>query len=167
VAAAGLLIGGLERWRWIGRALLALQDTTAQIRVRAAVALLMGFAALATGFGLEAILGAFLAGATISLLDRDRALTHQQFRTKLQAVGFGALIPYFFIATGMSPAAGLAAPGADRRAAPGHQPEHPDRRRVDRRQPRADPPGELPRPGRRRAGVSDRLPGYRRGPDGA
>lgn len=102
VAAAALLILGLERWRWIGRTLLALQDTTAQIRVRAAVALLMSFAALAAGFGLEAILGSFLAGATISLLDRDRAMTHQQFRTKLQAVGFGALIPFFFVATGMS-----------------------------------------------------------------
>ena len=102
VAAAALLIFGLERWRWIGRTLLALQDTTAQIRVRAAVALLMGFAALAAGFGLEAILGSFLAGATISLLDRDRAMTHQQFRTKLQAVGFGALIPFFFVSTGMS-----------------------------------------------------------------
>jgi Kef-type K+ transport system membrane component KefB len=104
VAAVALLIFGLERWRWIGRTLLALQDTTAQIRVRAAVALLMSFAALATGFGLEAILGSFGAGATISLLDRDRALTHQEFRTKLQAVGFGALIPFFFffVATGMS-----------------------------------------------------------------
>jgi Kef-type K+ transport system membrane component KefB len=70
--------------------------------VRAAVALLLSFAALATGFGLEAILGSFLAGATISLLDRDRALTHQEFHTKLEAVGFGALIPFFFIATGMS-----------------------------------------------------------------
>jgi Kef-type K+ transport system membrane component KefB len=47
VAAAGLLIFGLERWHWIGQTLLALQDTTAQIRVRAAVALLMSFAALA------------------------------------------------------------------------------------------------------------------------
>jgi Kef-type K+ transport system membrane component KefB len=102
VAAAALLILGLERWSWVGRALLALQDSTAQIRVRAAVALLMSFAALAAGFGLEAILGSFLAGATISLLDRDRALTHQQFRTKLQAVGFGTLIPFFFVSTGMS-----------------------------------------------------------------
>jgi Kef-type K+ transport system membrane component KefB len=102
VAAAALLILGLEQWRWIGRTLLALQDTTAQIRIRASVALLMGFAALAAGFGLEAILGSFLAGATISLLDRDRAMTHQQFRTKLRAVGFGALIPFFFISTGMS-----------------------------------------------------------------
>jgi Kef-type K+ transport system membrane component KefB len=102
VAAAALLIFGLERSRWIGRTLVALQDTTAQIRVRAAVALLMSFAALATGFGLEAILGSFLAGATTSLLDRDRAMTHQQFRTKLEAVGFGALIPFFFVSTGMS-----------------------------------------------------------------
>src|SRR5690349_1645541 len=60
VAAAAALIFGLERWRRLGRTLLALQDTTAQIRVRAAVALLMSFAALATGFGLEAILGSFL-----------------------------------------------------------------------------------------------------------
>jgi Kef-type K+ transport system membrane component KefB len=102
VAAAALLIFGLERWHWIGRTLLALQDTTAQIRVRAAVALLMGFAALAAGFGLEAILGSFLAGATISLLDRDRAMTHRQFRTKLNAVGYGALVPFFFVSTGMS-----------------------------------------------------------------
>jgi Kef-type K+ transport system membrane component KefB len=102
VVAAALLIFGLERWHWIGRTLLALQDTTAQIRVRAAVALLLSFAALASGFGLEAILGSFLAGATISLLDRDRAMTHQEFRTKLKAVGFGALIPFFFVSTGMS-----------------------------------------------------------------
>jgi len=52
VGTAGLLILGLERRRWISQALLALQDTTAEIRVRAAVALLMGFASLATGFGL-------------------------------------------------------------------------------------------------------------------
>jgi len=102
VVAAGLLILRIERWRWLSQALLALQSTTAEIRVRAAVALLMGFAALATGFGLEAILGAFLAGAAISLLDRDQAMTHTLFRAKLQAVGFGALIPYFFISTGMS-----------------------------------------------------------------
>jgi Kef-type K+ transport system membrane component KefB len=102
VVAAGLAILGLERWPWISNALLALQDTTAEIRVRAAVALLMGFAALATQFGLEAILGAFLAGATISLLDRDPGKTHALFRTKLEAVGFGAFIPYFFISAGMT-----------------------------------------------------------------
>jgi Kef-type K+ transport system membrane component KefB len=102
VLVAGLAVLGLERWSWIRRTLLALQDTTAEIRVRAAVALLMAFAALAASFGLEAILGAFLAGATVSLLDHDELGTHTLFRVKLQAVGFGALIPFFFIATGIS-----------------------------------------------------------------
>jgi len=101
VLAAGLLIAGFERSRRISRALLALQDTTAEVRVRGAVALLMVFAAVATAFGLEAILGAFLAGATIRLLDRDEAMTHEKFRTKLQAVGFGAFVPFFFVSTGM------------------------------------------------------------------
>ena len=102
VLAAALALVGLERSSWLSRSLLALQNTTAEIRIRAAVALLMVFAALAAAFGLEAILGAFLAGATVSLLDRDRDGTHQLFRPKLQAVGFGALIPFFFVGTGMA-----------------------------------------------------------------
>jgi Kef-type K+ transport system membrane component KefB len=102
VAAVGLLIVGFERSSRISAALVSLQETTAEIRVRGAVALLMLFAALATAFGLEAILGAFLAGATLRLLDRDRAMTHSGFHQKLQAVGFGAFIPFFFVSTGMN-----------------------------------------------------------------
>ncbi|MGO4363341.1 cation:proton antiporter [Terrabacter sp. RAF57] len=102
VAVAAIVALRLERWPWVPRTLLALQNTTAEIRVRAAVALLMAFAAVASVFGLEAILGAFLAGATVSFLDRDELESHQQFRPKLQAVGFGALIPFFFVSTGMS-----------------------------------------------------------------
>ena len=45
--------------------LLRLQDTTAQIRVRGAFVLLVGFAALAEQLGLEVILGAFIAGAML------------------------------------------------------------------------------------------------------
>jgi Kef-type K+ transport system membrane component KefB len=101
VAAVGLLVVGFERSYRISRVLVALQDTTAQIRVRGTVALLMLFAALATAFGLEAILGAFLAGATLNVLDRDRAMTHSGFHQKLQAVGFGAFIPFFYVSTGM------------------------------------------------------------------
>ena len=61
VAAAALLIVRLEQCRSIERTLLALPDATAQVELHTAIALLMGFAALATGFGLEAILGFFLA----------------------------------------------------------------------------------------------------------
>ena len=77
--------------------LLRLQDTTAQIRVRAAIVLLVGFAALAETLGLEAILGAFIAGAIVSLVDRDEVMTHPDFRPKLEAVGFGFFIPAFFV----------------------------------------------------------------------
>ncbi len=102
VVAVGSVILGIERLPGISQVLTGLQDTTAEIRVRGAFALLMLFAALATEFGLEAILGAFLAGATLKLVDRDQQMTHTLFRTKLQAVGFGVFVPYFFISTGMA-----------------------------------------------------------------
>jgi Kef-type K+ transport system membrane component KefB len=82
-------------------ALLRLQDTTAQIRVRGAVVLLVGSVALAERFGLESILGAFIAGAILSVLDRDAMMTHPLFRVKLEAIGFGFLVPVFFISSGV------------------------------------------------------------------
>jgi Kef-type K+ transport system membrane component KefB len=81
--------------------LLRLQDTTAQVRVRGAIVLLVGFAAIADQLGLESILGAFIAGAILSLLDRDEQMTHPEFRRKLEAIGFGVFIPVFFIASGV------------------------------------------------------------------
>ena len=101
VALVGLAVAGVERSMGLSGVLLRLQDTTAQIRVRAAFALLIGFAALAQSVGLETILGAFAAGALVSLIDRDSAMTHPQFRVKLEAVGFGVFIPVFFVASGL------------------------------------------------------------------
>lgn len=95
-------VRGAERSRAIRTDLLRLQDTTAQIRVRGAVVLLVGFAAIADQLGLESILGAFMAGAILSLLDRDERMTHPEFRRKLEAVGFGIFIPVFFVASGIN-----------------------------------------------------------------
>jgi Kef-type K+ transport system membrane component KefB len=97
-----VVVLGLERAHTVCKTLLDLQDTTAEIRVRGTVALLLVFASLATAFGLESILGAFLAGAALTMLDRDDDMTHTQFYTKLHAVGFGVFIPFFFVATGVS-----------------------------------------------------------------
>jgi hypothetical protein len=63
--------------------------------------LLALFVVLAERLGLEAILGAFLAGAILKLVDRDQMMTHPQFRQKLEAVGYGVFIPVFFVATGV------------------------------------------------------------------
>jgi Kef-type K+ transport system membrane component KefB len=96
-----VVVRSAERSARIRADLLRLQDTTAQIRVRAALALFVGFAAIAQQLGLEAILGAFIAGAIISLVDRDEVMTHPDFRRKLEAVGFGVFIPAFFVTSGV------------------------------------------------------------------
>jgi Kef-type K+ transport system membrane component KefB len=101
VALVGIAIAGVEHSISLSRVLLRLQDTTAQIRVRAAFVLLIGFTALADEVGLETILGAFAAGALLSLIDRDRVMTHPQFRVKLEAAGFGIFIPVFFVTSGL------------------------------------------------------------------
>jgi Kef-type K+ transport system membrane component KefB len=100
VALVGLAIAGAERSISLSRVLRRLQDTTAQIRVRAAFVLLIGFTALAEQVGLATILGAFAAGALLSTIDRDD-MTHPQFRMKLEAAGFGVFIPVFFVTSGL------------------------------------------------------------------
>ena len=100
VAVTGMAVLTAGRSQRLGATLFRLQDTTAQIRVRAAVVLLVAFVVLAERFGLETILGAFLAGAMVGLVDRDSS-THPQFRVKLAAIGYGFLIPVFFVTSGL------------------------------------------------------------------
>jgi len=100
VAVTGLAVSGAARSMRLGQVLVRLQDTTAEIRVRFAVLLLVAFTVLAEKFGLESILGAFLAGAIVGLVDRDSS-SHPNFRIKLDAIGYGFLIPVFFVASGV------------------------------------------------------------------
>lgn len=89
---------------WIGRSLQrfklleGLTHGTAQISVRAAFALMFIFLALSEFVGVEAILGAFVAGLLLSALagHRREEITH-----KLDALGFGFLIPVFFLMVGI------------------------------------------------------------------
>jgi Kef-type K+ transport system membrane component KefB len=101
VLAVGVAVRGAELSMRISATLLRLQDTTAEIRIRGSFLLLAVFVVLAERLGLEAILGAFLAGAILKLVDRDQMLTHPQFRQKLEAVGYGVFVPVFFVATGV------------------------------------------------------------------
>jgi Kef-type K+ transport system membrane component KefB len=103
LVAAAFLVSLLaaEHSRRLSAVLVRLQDTTAQIRVRGAFLLMVALVALAAALGLEVILGAFLAGAILSLVDRDRTMTHPALRAKLEAVGFGVFIPVFFVSSGI------------------------------------------------------------------
>lgn len=101
IAAVAVAVAGAEHSRRLSRTLVRLQDTSAQIRVRGAVVLLVGMVALAQQLGLELILGAFAAGAILNLLDDDDEMTHTAFRPKLLAVGYGVFIPVFFVSSGI------------------------------------------------------------------
>jgi Kef-type K+ transport system membrane component KefB len=101
VALVVVGVKGLGRVTRLSSVLLRLQDTTAEIRVRAAILLLVAFTALAQKLGLETILAAFLAGATVRLIDHDQFRTHPNFSLKLDAIGYGFLIPVFFVSSGL------------------------------------------------------------------
>lgn len=75
-----------------------LSHATAQIKVRGAMALMVAWVVLAEALGVEVILGAFLAGALISLLGGQQQTL---LREKLDALGFGFFVPIFFIDVGV------------------------------------------------------------------
>jgi Kef-type K+ transport system membrane component KefB len=100
-AAVGVGLARAGRWMRLSEDLGRLQDSSAQIRVRGAVLLLAGLVLVAQRLGLETILGAFLAGALLRVVDRDEMMTHPRFRVKLEALGYGFLVPVFFVVSGV------------------------------------------------------------------
>jgi Kef-type K+ transport system membrane component KefB len=100
-AVVGLALSRAGRSIRVSGTLLRLEETTAQLGVRFAVMLLAVFFVLATDLGLEAILGAFVAGALLRVVDADERLIHERFRAKIEAVGYGFLVPVFFVSSGL------------------------------------------------------------------
>ena len=74
-------------------------STSAQLVVRGSVLVLLVLVLLATRLGLDLLLGAFCAGFIVRLADPlgDPGVLRQ----RMDAVGFGFLIPVFFVVTGM------------------------------------------------------------------
>ena len=75
-------------------------ETSSQLAVRLAVVLVFALVALAAQLGLDLLLGGFVAGMITRIALRGREVT--VFDSKLNAVGYGLLIPFFFITSGMS-----------------------------------------------------------------
>ncbi|MHC1582669.1 MAG: cation:proton antiporter [Candidatus Syntropharchaeia archaeon] len=72
-------------------------DEPSEIGVRASFALMLVFVVLSEVLGVGAVLGAFLAGVMLSLLFRGGTILEQ----KLYGIGYGFLIPIFFINVGI------------------------------------------------------------------
>jgi len=75
-------------------------QSSAQLPVRVAVLLILGLVYLAFRLGLDVLLGAFAAGIVVRLFVRGE--DSGVVKDKLEAIGFGFLIPIFFIASGMN-----------------------------------------------------------------
>jgi Kef-type K+ transport system membrane component KefB len=73
-------------------------QTTSQLPVRLSMFLLGALVVLADVLGLDILLGAFAAGSLVGLLARGPG--GEPFRQKLDALGFGFLIPIFFVMSG-------------------------------------------------------------------
>jgi Kef-type K+ transport system membrane component KefB len=74
-------------------------ETSGQIAIRASVFIVFALAALAAELGLDLLLGGFVAGIIVRLALKDREVP--LFESKLTAVGYGFLIPFFFVTSGM------------------------------------------------------------------
>jgi Kef-type K+ transport system membrane component KefB len=75
-------------------------ETSSQLAVRLAVVLVFALVALAAQLGLDLLLGGFVAGMITRIALRGREVS--VFESKLKAVGYGLLIPFFFITSGMA-----------------------------------------------------------------
>jgi Kef-type K+ transport system membrane component KefB len=74
-------------------------ETSSQVAVRLAVVLVFGLVALAAELGLDLLLGGFVAGIITRVALRGREVG--VLESKLTAVGYGLLIPFFFVTSGM------------------------------------------------------------------
>ncbi len=100
-------------------------NKSGQLAVRLSVALLAVLVLLADKLDFDFVLGAFAAGLIIGLVTQGE--TGEQVLPRIATIGYGLLIPVFFIATGMDfdldgllTGAGLALAGVFLRAAPRH-----------------------------------------------
>ena len=104
-------LGIMDSVQAVRRRLDDLSHATARLKIRGAFTVMLLFVVLAETLGAEIILGAFIAGAMLSLIStrEDMEAMHQ-----LEAVGFGFFIPIFFIMVGANFNLGvlISSPGA-------------------------------------------------------
>ena len=75
-------------------------EASSQVAVRITVLLIFSLVALASELGLDLLLGGFAAGMITRAALRGREV--EAFESKLTAVGFGFLVPFFFVTSGMN-----------------------------------------------------------------
>jgi Kef-type K+ transport system membrane component KefB len=99
VALAAAIAALRMRLRPVVRLLERTLHASSQLPVRICILLMVGLVALAHEFGLDLILGAFAAGMVVRLASQGEK--GEVLREKLEAIGYGFLVPLFFVVSGI------------------------------------------------------------------
>ncbi|MET9145848.1 cation:proton antiporter [Streptomyces sp. NPDC057197] len=90
------------RRAWFSRLVATTLHSSGQFAVRFVMLLLAGMLALAQAFGLDILLGAFAAGVLTRLVLHSASPAHgAEVFGKVEALGFGFLVPLFYVVTGI------------------------------------------------------------------
>lgn len=108
LVAFGVLTAAAVFWAlrprppWFSRVIAKTLHSSAQFAVRLVMLMLVGMLALAQSMGLDILLGAFAAGLITRLVLHGAAPESSgTVLSKVEAIGFGFLVPLFFVVTGI------------------------------------------------------------------
>ncbi|MEU3601861.1 cation:proton antiporter, partial [Streptomyces sp. NPDC006798] len=102
VTALAVLWALRPRPPWFSRVITETLYSSGQFAVRFVILLLVSMLALSAVFGLDTLLGAFAAGVlTRIVLDRAAPESGPEVLGRIEALGFGFLVPLFFVVTGI------------------------------------------------------------------
>ncbi|MEU9101294.1 cation:proton antiporter [Streptomyces sp. NPDC048361] len=109
LAAFAAVTAGAVYWAmrprppWFARIVATTLHTSGQFAVRLVMLLLAAMLGLSVAFGLDTLLGAFAAGLLTRLILNGAAPeSSAEVLGKIEAMGFGFLVPVFFIVTGIN-----------------------------------------------------------------
>ncbi|MEU1281741.1 cation:proton antiporter [Streptomyces sp. NPDC005805] len=102
ITAAAVFWALRPRPPWFSRLVDETLHSSAQFAVRFVMLLLASMLGLATAFGLDMLLGAFAAGVVTRLVLQSAAPENgREVMGKVEAMGFGFLVPLFYVVTGI------------------------------------------------------------------
>ncbi len=103
LAVTGAVLARKPHHPRLGRVVTATLGTSSQVAVRLCVLVVIGMFALAQALGLDPVLGAFTAGILVHLfLSSSDPLETRAVESRLEGIGFGFLIPVFFVMSGVT-----------------------------------------------------------------
>lgn len=100
IATISAYLAARLRPHFLIEAFRAKMHTSSALPLRACILILALLAILTHQLGLESILGAFTAGIVVSLA--STGTDREVLRQKLEGIGYGFLIPIFFVTSGMN-----------------------------------------------------------------